>query len=73
MHNVKHQPDRGSADKTTQLDPCDIKSELPVEHGQTHHICIPRSKPTIHTNSPNEPESKYQHFFLCSSRFFKIK
>lgn len=56
MHNVKHQPDRGSADKTTQLDPCDIKLELPVEHGQTHHIGIPNSKPTIHRNSPNEPE-----------------
>ena len=57
MHNVEHQPDRGSADRTTQLDLCNIKSKLPVEHGQTHHIGIPRSKPIIHITSPNEPES----------------
>ncbi len=48
MHNVELQTDGGSANRTTQLDLCEIELELSIEHDQNHHIGIPRSTPQIH-------------------------
>lgn len=54
MHNVKTLTEGGSADRTTQLDPCKIELELPVEHDQNHHIGIPTSTPQIPSDSRNQ-------------------
>lgn len=69
IHNMKYQLDKRTADGTTQLDPYNNKLELPVEHGQIYHIGIPKSKPTIYTNSLNKSKSSINTFssILCIS------
>ena len=57
MRNVELQTDGGNADRTTQLDPCEIELELPVEHDQNHHIGIPRSTSQLHSDSRNQSRS----------------